>query len=275
MLSNLATANLLNLEHHTAIVTGGAKGIGRAIAERLADAKAAVMIADLDDAEARKTVACIRAGGGQAEASHADALKISDAHKVMDFTKKTFGSVDILVNNAGYYPYTPFLSVDEATWEKIININLKSIFFYSQAFAQHRIADKKPGVIINMASVEAIRSINHLSPYASAKAGVVALTKALALELAPHKIRVNAVAPGAIRTPGTAQMRKRILKEVTHHPLEHLTFAKHLHSLMESLPLKREGDPDEVARVVLILASEASSYMTGSVVVVDGGFTLV
>lgn len=267
--------NLLDLTNRVAVVTGGAKGIGCAIAKRLGLAGAAIVIADLDIDAAEETASGIEAGGGQAFAIHADAASVSDAYKVVEQTVKHFGSIDILVNNAGFYPYSPFLEVDENTWDKILGINLKSVFFYSQAFAKELIKTKKAGSMINLASVEAVRSIKYLSPYATAKAGVVTLTKALAIELGEHKIRVNAVAPGAIQTPGTAQMRKTLRKEVMQHPLKNRRFAKHLNTLMDNVPLSREGQPDEVAQLVLFLASDASSYMTGSIVMVDGGFSLV
>ncbi len=268
-------ATPIDIRQRVAIVTGGAKGIGKAITETLSQGGAKVMIVDIDIATAAKLAHDLGRCGRQVEAIEADAASVGDASKVVEAAVEIFGGVDILVNNAGFYPFTPFLEVDEDCWDRVLDINLKSVFFYSQAAVRQMISDKKPGVIINLASVEAIRSIKHLSPYAAAKAGVVTLTKALALELGPHHIRVNAVAPGAIKTPGTKRMRQFLRKEVSRHPLAHRTFARHLQTLMATLPLGQEGEPNDVAQVVLFLASEAASYMTGSTVVVDGGFTLV
>jgi 2-deoxy-D-gluconate 3-dehydrogenase len=260
-------AELFDLKGKGAIVTGGGMGIGQAIALRLAEAGAGLMIADIDLDAANQTVEQIKNNGGKAHAIKADASSESDADSVVRATLEAFGSLDILVNNAGIFPHTLVLEVTEEMWDRVLDINVKGVYFYSRAAAKEMIRAGNGGKIVNMASMEGLHPREDLVHYVTSKAGVVMLTKALALELAPHNILVNAVAPGGIMTPGAAAQRGAIkatgksLKEV------YETFIAHL-------PLRRYGETDEVARVVLFLASRASDYMTGSIVVADGGYLL-
>ena len=258
---------LFDLSGKGAIVTGGAMGIGKAIALRLAEAGASVMIADVDLEAASQTVEEIQARGGKAQAAKADAGSSTDAKKVTEETVRAFGRLDILVNNAGVYPPCSVLDMSEEIWDRVLNINLKGIFFYSQAAAQQMIKAGHGGKVINIASLEALHPTPMLSHYDASKGGVLMATKALALELAPHGILVNAVAPGIIRTPGLEVLMASLIP--TGEAFEDL-----MQNIMPRVPLGRTGTPDDIARVVLFLASAAADYMTGDLVVVDGGYLL-
>jgi 2-deoxy-D-gluconate 3-dehydrogenase len=254
---NESIAHLFDLTGKTAIVTGGAMGIGQGIAFRLAEAGAAVMIADINLAAAQDTVYQIRASGGKAEAIKADAASVADASQVVTETMKAFGRLDILVNNAGIFPMAPALEVTEALWDKVLNINLKGLFFYTQAAAKEMMNEGHGGKIINIASIDALHPTGNLVHYDASKGGVAMLTKSLALEFGPHNILINAIAPGGIQTPGAGG--PGLSEEV-------------LAAFTARIPLRRMGVPDDIAKVALFLASEASDYMTGSLLVVDGGY---
>ncbi len=261
-------AQLFDLTGKGAIVTGGAMGIGEAIAFRLSEAGAAVMIADIDLDAARQTAEEIKAIGGKAYAIVADIGSVVDAKKVVQTTVDTLGSLDILVNNAGIYPSSPILQTSEEMWDSVFDINLKGVFCYSQTAAQEMIKAGHGGKIINMASIGGERPYGQEAPYAASKGGLVILTKALALELAPYDILVNAVSPGTIMTPGTDAARAALTASGAGTPEEIMG------AFLTRVPLRRMGQPDDVAKVVLFLASAAADYMTGSYVLVDGGFLL-
>lgn len=250
-------ADLFNLTGKVAIVTGGAMGIGQGIALRLAEAGASVMITDVNLEAAQATVTQIRTAGGKAEAVKADAASVADAKRAVEETARAFGRLDLLVNNAGIYPFAPALEVTEALWDKVLDINLKGLFFTAQAAAQEMLREGHGGKIVNIASIDALHPTGTLVHYDASKGGVVMVTKALALELGPHHILVNAIAPGAIQTPGASS--PAMTEEMTQ-------------AFTARIPLRRMGIPDDIAKVVLFLASSAADYMTGSVVVVDGGF---
>ena len=250
-------AQLFDLTGKAAIVTGGAMGIGQGIALRLAEAGAAVMITDINLEAADNTVNQIRSKGGKAEAINADASSAADARRAVQETLQAFGRLDILVNNAGIYPFAPALQVTEELWDKVVDINLKGLFFYTQAAAQEMMNEGHSGKIINIASIDALHPTGNLVHYDASKGGVVMVTKALALEFGPHNITVNAIAPGGIQTPGAGG--SSIPDEF-------------LQAFTAKIPLRRMGVPDDIARVVVFLASGAADYMTGSLVVVDGGF---
>src|SRR5437660_3123276 len=250
-------AQIFDLTGKTAIVTGAAMGIGQGIALRLAEAGAAVMITDINLEAANNTVNQIRSKGGKADATNADAASVADARRTVQETLQAFGRLDILVNNAGIYPFAPALQVTEELWDKVLDINLKGLFFYSQAAAQEMMNEGHGGKIINIASIDALHPTGNLVHYDASKGGVVMVTKALALELGPHNIMVNAIAPGGIQTPGASGP---------------VTSDEFLQAFISRIPLRRVGVPDDIAKVVFFLASEASNYMTGSLLVVDGGF---
>jgi len=260
-------AQLFDLEGMGAIVTGGAKGIGQGIAMRLAEAGASVMISDIDMESARLTAQQIKDDGGKARAIQADVRKALDANKVAQATSQAFGSLDILVNNAGIYPFKPALKISEDMWDKVIDINLKGVFLSSQSAAKEMIKSGRGGKIINIASVDALKPSGLVAHYNASKAGVVMLTKAMALELAPHQILVNAVAPGHVMTSGTEEGAAAL-------QAKGIDVEANLNALRERIPIDRFATPDDIARVVLFLASAAADYMTGSLLVVDGGSLL-
>ncbi len=261
-------SELFDLSGKGAIVTGGAMGIGKAITTRLAEAGANVMIADLDLDTANQTAEEITSlGNGKVQAVKADASSSADAKKVIQSTVDAFGSVDILVNNAGIYPLMPVMQVEEGMFDKVININLKGSFVYAQTVAAQMIEAGNGGKIINLASVDGMHPNGNATPYNASKGGVIMLTKALAVELARHKILVNAVAPGSIATPGTSNVAEQALAD----GLSLKDLGKAFHN---RIPLERMGEPDDIAKVVLFLTSGASNYMTGDILLVDGGYML-
>lgn len=261
-------AEIFDLKEKAAIVTGGGMGIGEAIALRLGEAGASIMIADISLEAANKVADQIKSRGGKAAAIYADTSNANDARKVAQATVDTFGRLDILVNNAGIYPFSPALQTTEALWDKVLGINLKGVFFFAQAAAQQMIQAGHGGKIVNIASIDGLHPTGNLAHYDASKGGVVMLTKALAFEFGQHHIHVNAIAPGGIQTPG-GQAQSAAVLMATSMPSEELTKA-----FTAKIPLGRMGEPDDIAKVVLFLASSASDYMTGSLIVVDGGYLL-
>jgi len=254
---------LFDLSGKAAIVTGGAMGIGQAIAFRLAEAGAGVLITDIDAEAANTTAAQVVARGLKARAIESDIANVADAKRVIATVVETFGTLDILVNNAGIYPLSSALRVDEQMWDRVHNVNLKGLFFLCKAAAEEMIREGRPGKIVNIASVDAFHPTRGTAHYSASKGGVAMATKALALELAPHSILVNAIAPGPIASPGNKGFSE-IMR----------TDSQTRERFMSRLPLGRVGEPDEIAKVALCLVSQAADYMTGSVVLVDGGYLL-
>ncbi len=266
-MSSESIAELFDLNGKGAIVTGAGMGIGQAIAFRLAEAGAAVMITDINLEAATQTAEQIVSRGGTAQAIQANASNSKDARKASKATVKAFGSLDILVNNAGIFPHASVLDISEKMWDEVLGINIKGVYFNSQAAAKEMIRAGRGGKIVNMASMEGLHPREDLGHYVTTKAGVIILTKSLALELAPHNILVNAIAPGGILTPGTVAQRATL--KSSGKSLKEL-----YDNFMSRLPLGRMGEPDDVAKVVLFMVSSAANYMTGSVILVDGGYLL-
>lgn len=258
-------AQIFDLTGKGAIVTGGARGIGQAIAFRLAEAGAGVMIADINLEAATQTANEICASGGKAQAVRADVRNATDAKNAVRATIETFSTLDILVNNAGIIQLHSLMEISEEIWDNMLDINLKGAFLCSKAAAAEMIKAGRGGKIINIASIDGIHPNGEAAHYNAAKGGMVMLTKALALELAPHGILVNAVAPGAVQTPGGAASAEA-----------YVAMGKDIRKKYppERYPLNRYGQPDDIAKVVLFLASAAADYITGDVLVVDGGYLL-
>lgn len=250
----------MDLINKTAIVTGARRGMGRTHALALAKAGAKVVVSDISQEECQLVVDEIKKLGGEAIAVKCDVSKKEEVEAMMAKTVETFGKIDIMVNNAGICQFKPFLDLTEEEWDRTIDINLKGYFFCAQAAAIEMAKQKTGGAIVNIASI-AMGQVGvgfpAISHYCASKGGIVAMTEAMALELAPYGIRVNAIAPGAIDTPMAAS--------VTDDP-------KILEGTLTRIPLKRIGKPEEISSAVLFLASDASSYMTGSVMVIDGGW---
>ena len=258
-------SELLNLKDKAAIVTGGARGIGQGIAHRLAEAGAKVLVADLDEAEAQKTTQEFTGKGWTVTAIKIDVSSEEDVKKLIATCQQQFGSVDILVNNAGIYPPSPVAQMTAEDFEKVMHVNLRSVFLTTK-YAAEVMKGGQGGKIINITSIDALHpSMVGLAHYDASKHGVWGFTKNSALELAEHKIYVNAIAPGGITTPGVAAMSQGASAE---------QMAASTKAFMAKIPMHRMGEPDEIGMVALFLASDMSSYMTGSQIVVDGGALL-
>ncbi len=260
---------LFDLSGKSAVVTGGGSGIGRAIARRLAQAGAGVSVVDIDDAGASVTVKEIRNGGGKATAIHADVRSSTDAARACQGAVSEFGSLDILVNDAGIYPAVQLMDLTEDVWERVMSTNLRGYLFFAQAAAREMIKGGKGGRMVNIASLEAVHPVVMHGHYASSKGGVVMLSKSLALELAPHKINVNAIAPGTVWTPGL-EKELRGFYEPAGMTCDQLLQA----TVYPRVPLGRMGEPDDIAGVALFLVSKAADYVTGELIMVDGGYLL-
>jgi NAD(P)-dependent dehydrogenase (short-subunit alcohol dehydrogenase family) len=245
------------ITNRVAIVTGGGQGIGKGIASIFAEAGALVVISDMMAETVQATAQELSAQGGNVLATVTD---VRDSRQVAEMLKTTmdkFGRIDILVNNAAGNFKKSFLDLSENGWDAVIRATLKSVFLCSSAAAKIMVTQKS-GNIINISSMDAFRASASAVPYGASKAGVISLTRTLALELAPYNIRVNSIAPGHIDTPGTSQWRTPNGKE----------------QLISNIPLGRVGQPEDIATVALFLASDASTYITGETILVDGGILL-
>jgi len=257
--ANKISSKFCDLNGKVAIVTGAGKGMGEAHSLKLAGAGAKIVLADIDTASCEKVAEKIKKDRGEALVVKCDQSKKADVDNVVAETLKKFGKIDILVNNAGIYPFEPFLDMKEENFMKVIDINLKGYFLMSQACAKEMVKQKS-GVIVNIASVamgQVGMGFAGLTHYCASKGGIVAMAEAMALELAPLNIRVNCIAPGSIDTPGTHTME---MDEKTRE------------AMLAPIPMKRNGKVEEIANAVLFLASDESSYMTGSVMIIDGGW---
>jgi len=253
-------AALFDLKNKTAIVTGGSMGIGYGIVKRLAEAGAKVVIADIAEEIGLKKAAGLSEQGFAVSFIKTDVSSEEEVKNLINQTVKQFGSLDILVNNAGIYPSKPVLEMDLVLWEKVQAINLRSVFLLSREAAKIMVGQKS-GNIVNIASIDALHpSMTGLAAYDASKHGVWGFTKNFALEVAKLGIRVNAIAPGGIGTEGTGMIGAEMTEQTK--------------QFAAKIPLARFGEPDEIATTVLFLASDASSYITGSMIVVDGGVLL-
>ncbi len=259
-------SELLSLQGKCAIVTGGAMGIGFAICYRLAEAGAAIVIADIDAHAAEKACQDLAEFGYQATAIKCDVSSETDVSSMVGNVATKLGGVDILVNNAGIYPRVPLVQMSAADVDRVVAVNIKGIFLCSREASRQMIVQKKGGCIINLASIDAVHpSARGLSAYDATKGAVLTATKSLALELGQHDIRVNAIAPGGILTEGVVST---VGGQGTGEGRAQLK------AFMARMVLGRMGQADDVARVALFLASDLASYITGSVVFVDGGYLI-
>jgi len=259
---------LFDLNGKTALVTGGAMGIGKAIVDRLSEAGASVVIADIN-ADQGKTASQEMIGlGKKVEFIQTDTSQVSDIEKAVQFTLQKFGRLDILVNNAGIFPFSPAINLTEDLWDKVIDINLKGAFFFAQKAAKSM---PSGGKVINIASIDAFHPTGNLVHYDSSKGGLIMMTKSLALEWAKIGISVNAIAPGSIQTPGAQAGTAAMVSAAGLKPEQLAEMGK---AFTARIPVGRAGDPDEIATVALFLASDAASYITGQTIVVDGGYLL-
>ena len=247
------------LENKVAIVTGGARGIGKAIAHRFLQEGARVVVADMDDA-AGAAAAKDLGGLGTMRYVRCDVGDAGSVAALIETTIAAFGRIDVLVNNAAILAAKDFLDLEEADFDRVLRTNLKGSFLCGQAVARHMVErvrrGEKPGAIINLSSVNAVFAIANQVPYSVSKGGINQLTKVMALSLAAHGIRVNAIGPGSINTEMLAatmadgEARRRILSRT---------------------PLGRIGEPREIASIAVFLASDEASYITGQTIYADGG----
>jgi NAD(P)-dependent dehydrogenase (short-subunit alcohol dehydrogenase family) len=247
------------LDGKVAVVTGAARGIGRAVAERLAMAGAHVVIADRDDVEAAVATTAINDAGGMASALVLDVTDRDQVTNVVAHLYAAHGKIDVLVNNAGIVRNAPAAEMSIDDWTSVIDVDLGGVFHCSQAFGRRMISDGR-GAIVNISSIcgEVTVYPQPQVSYNAAKAGVNLLTKSLAVEWARLGVRVNAVAPGYVGTELTLRGRGNV---------------EWFGTWMKMTPMGRLGEPREIANAVLFLASDASSYITGTVLTVDGGYT--
>ena len=249
--------HILDLTEKVVVVTGGGTGLGEAIAKAMAAAGASVVVCGRRRESLDRVVAEMQAAGGNVLAVRADVSKRSDVDALASETLKAFGKVDILVNNAGINVVKPFLSLEEADWDAVLDTNLRGCFNCCQAFGKGMV-EKKSGSVINMVSVFGLTGFMNISPYIASKGAIVQLTKGLAVEWARHNVRVNAIAPSYIQT----EMAKRDIE--ADERIRQFNLGK--------IPMRRAGQPDEVAGLAVFLASDASSFITGETIAVDGGW---
>jgi 2-deoxy-D-gluconate 3-dehydrogenase len=263
---NTSFNKLLDLSGKVAIVTGAAMGIGKGIAVRLHEAGAKVMIADFNEEAAKETATELNAiRPDSAAAVKTDVSNSSDVANLVVKTVETFGSVDILVNNAGIYPMQPLSVMTEDDFMRVVNVNLRGAFLCTKKVSEQMIKQGHGGKIINVTSIDALHpSAVGLAHYDASKHGLWGFTKNVALELAADKIWVNAIAPGGIATPGATPK----------DPEKLAAMMAMTEAFLKTIPMHRMGDSDEIGKAALFLASEMSSYMTGSQIVVDGGALL-
>ena len=251
----------MKLHQRVALITGAGQGIGAACANRFADEGARLMLVDIEHAKVDAVAAALGAKGHEIAAMRADVSKKADVDAAVAATVARFGRIDVLVNNAGITHAAEFLDIDEHDFDRVLAVNLKSMFLFSQAVARQMIGqtwdDGRSGAIVNMSSVNAVLAIPNQVPYVISKGGINQLTKVSAIALAPHGIRVNAVGPGTILTElaKTAVLQNEEARR----------------KILSRSPLGRCGEPEEVAAVVAFLASDDASYLTGQTLYPDGG----
>jgi len=249
----------MDLKDKVAIITGARRGMGKSHALKLARAGAKVVVSDISEEECEIVVEEIKKKGGEAIAVKCDVTKKADVDNMMKAAVDKWGKIDILVNNAGICQFKSFLELTEEEWDRTLDINLKGQFLCAQAAAKEMVKQKS-GAIVNIASVvmgQIGKGMAGLAHYSASKGGIAALTKTLALELAPYNIRVNAISPGAIDTPMAASTKDD---------------PKILEQTLAIIPMHRMGKAEEVSNLVLFLVSDTSSYITGSTVIIDGGW---
>lgn len=259
-LSGATLAELVSLSGRVAAITGAARGIGEAIARRFVEAGAAVLIGDIDEAAAQTTATRLSGSGGRVLAARLDATDSASIAAFADGAVSELGRLDIWVNNAGIYPVAGSLDMTDAEWDRVLDLNLKGTFVGAREAAKRMVALGNGGVIINLSSVAGFRGSPGLTHYVASKHGVRGLTRSLAAELGPAGIRVLALAPTLIETPGVDVLRG-VMSQA----------GSDLSAMAAAVPLGRIGMPDDVARVALFCASDLSAFMTGSTLPADGG----
>lgn len=267
-MDQLPNSSLLDLTGKTAIVTGGAMGIGLGISSRLAEAGANVMIADLSAEDGEKAATNLSTKGWKVKSTKTDVSNEAEVKNLVEQTVAQFGGMDILVNNAGIYPNILVSQMTFEQFDKILAVNLEGVFLMMKYVSEQMIKQGRGGKVINITSVDALHpSMMGLAAYDASKHGLWGFTKNAAIELAEHKIWVNAIAPGGIMTPGVAKLQEGA-------PKGEVDMKAMLEIFLKRIPMHSFGEPDDIGKVALFLASDMSSYMTGAQIVVDGGVLL-
>ncbi len=248
----------MRLQDKVAIVTGAARGIGKAIAQGFAREGARVIVADILGEQAEQTAAEMRAAGGAAIAAAVDLADLAIHESLVNTACEQFGRLDILVNNAAIEPRAAFLNATPEEWEQTLNVNLRAPYFLSQR-AAHAMLRTGGGRVINLASTHEIRPLRNISMYSISKGGLMMLTKSLALELAEHRINVNAIAPGAILT----ELNRAVLEDDAYRD-----------KATAKIPQGRIGATSDLIGAAIFLASDEADYVTGTTIYVDGGLLL-
>ena len=238
-----------------AIVTGAGQGIGRALAKGLAEQGASVVVAELNGANGARVAKDIEAAGGAALAVQTDVSREASVNAMFEEAQRKFKEVHILVNNAASFPGSSVAGMDISEWEQVIRTNLTGSFFCCRA-VMPGMKERRAGRIINFTSGRALQGSKHGAHYAASKGGIIGFTKSLALELAPYGITVNSICPGAIDTP---------------QPKAHVKDEAEFYAKAKKIPLGRVGQPEDLVGPVLFLASDWSSYVTGQMILVNGG----
>ena len=246
----------MRLKNKVAIVTGAGSGIGRSIALAFAREGAKVVVADLNEKGGLETVDLVKKEKEEAIFVKVDVSQAENIDQMVEVCLKEFGQVDILVNNAGIVKMSPLHETTEEDWDKILGVNLKSVFLSSKKVLPIMLSQGK-GKIINIASIAGLVGFSNLGAYCASKGGIIALTREMALEYAPQKINVNCIAPGVIKTAMTKEM---LADETTRKSLE------------SSTPYPRLGEPEDIAQAAVYLASDESDFVNGEILVVDGGW---
>ena len=250
------------LDGRIAVVTGAARGIGKAIAERFASEGARVVVADRSLADAGPVADAI---GRSATALALDVVSVASIRQAVDEVERTVGPIDTLVNNAGVFEMQPLLDTDGDSFDRLMAVNVKGTLFTLQAVARAMVAAKRPGAIINMASQAGRQGEPHSAAYAASKAAVISLTRSAALALVDHGIRVNAIAPGIIDTPMWDHV------DALYAKLEGMPVGEKKRQVTAAIPMRRMGQPDDVATVAVFLASDDARYIVGQTINADGG----
>lgn len=254
----------MKLESKTAIITGGAKGIGAATARLFAGQGAAVILADRDREQGEAVARAIREAGGEALFQLCDVGKEADVEATLQTALERYDRVDIVVNNAGWQLNKPLLETTTEEFSAVLNTNLTSMFMFTRNAARIMIAQKRGGSIVNVCSTFAVVGSPGYAAYHASKGGVASFTRAAAISLMPYGIRVNAVGPGTTETPGLHEGARDTGDE-----------ARGLESFLALQPLKRFGKPEEIASVIAFLGSDEASFVTGALWMADGGYTVV
>ncbi|OGY87084.1 MAG: hypothetical protein A2233_04015 [Candidatus Kerfeldbacteria bacterium RIFOXYA2_FULL_38_24] len=260
-------SELFNFKDKIVIVTGGAMGIGYGIVERFHEAGAGVVMADIDEKVGQEKANALNTNEVPCVFIKTDVSAEQDVVQLVSKTIEQFGKIDVLVNNAGIFPQKPVLEMELTLWDKIQAVNLRSVFLTSREVGKQMVK-QDGGVMINIASIDALHpSMVGLAAYDASKHGVWGFTKNFALEMGKHSVRVNAIAPGGVATEGVAKLSQGSAPAA-------MDMEKVMKAFLARIPLGRMGEPDDIAMATLFLASDASSYMTGKMIVVDGGVLL-